>query len=216
MTSTPRKLKNTKSFVNLIPAEFAYIFEDKPVLWFEQEALYHRVLADFVADLIPATLLEYHWTKNIADTQWEIMRHNRLRSAALIAEMPDATSNLLGHEFYRQAERLGIQDGGEGLKRVIRLAGAGNAWSKEKVDSMVESASITHDVLLYKSYAVAGSTLSEIANRLLKLEQRRDDLIRRFHQRRQSLAAHQKSLIDKDHDAEVVDLDQSSKNGKDK
>lgn len=216
MATRKTKTQDIAPIETLIPAQFAYLLSYKPVLWCEDEGQYDQLLADILAQFKPQTIIDYSWVKTLVDTQWDIMRCQRLKTAALAAEMPDATRDFLGYDFDRIARKLGLEGGSDTLTRTIRLATKGNDWCQTKLDDVVDLAGITYDTLLYKSYAAGAATLSDISNRILKLEQRRDDLIKRYEERQRSLAAHRKSLLDQGSDISTIKFEQTLASDNDK
>ena len=53
----------------LIPERLAYIFKHRPVLWFEDDQVYDALLAGFLAEHAPQSIIDYLDIKEAADIQ---------------------------------------------------------------------------------------------------------------------------------------------------
>lgn len=186
--------KRSRSLEYLIPTEFAYVYEDRPVLAFENPRAYTRLLADMIAEYAPKTLIEHHWIKDLVDTIWEIRRLRRLKKAAFEAEIPDAAVQYMGKDFQELAPEFRLRNDEETLKRLARMASQGNTYSKSELSGILLEADKSVDALHYATYAAGLRTINAIDAKLAKAELRRDELCKRFEERRRMLSAMNKSL----------------------
>lgn len=199
----------------LIPERFAYVFSNRPLLFFEDHKLYDRLLADTLAEFDPKGLVEYNCVKEIVDLQWEILRFRRIKRAAIQAEMPDAAVVHLHGDFERVATSHKISADRPTLKRVVRMASQGHCDCEDILRQLLNAADISSDELLYRTYQSAADSLGMIDARLAKAEQRRDALIQKFEERRRMLAAMEGSQAGKRSRGEVIDVTSPSSNDTD-
>ncbi len=199
--------KIARSLEHLIPTEFAYLFEDRPVLPFENVRTYNRLLADNISEFEPQTLIEFHWIRDLTDTCWEIMRLRLFKKAAFHVEIPQAAVD------YFTGSSRGVASSGrdnsydDTLRTLAR--GAFRDWSRsgETLEKMLKGSGRSFDGLLYTAYSNGLRTMNSIDDKLAKAERRRDELVKKFDERRQMLAAMNKSLIRKMPQDEIVDVE---------
>lgn len=206
MKSPAAGKKIARSLEHLIPTEFAYLFEDRPVLPFENVRTYNRLLADHISEFEPQTLIEFHWIRDLTDTCWEIMRLRLLKKAALDAETPQAAVDYLGGSYRRLASSMQLTCDDETLRTIAQ--GAFRDWnhSRETLEEILKGSGRSFEGLLYTAYSNGLRTINSIDVKLAKAERRRDELIKKFDERRQMLAAMNKSLIRKRPQDEIVDV----------
>lgn len=197
------KKKATSIALPLVPERLGYIFEHRPVLWFEDETVYDAMLADFVAEYSPQDILEYHAMKELADTQWEIMRLRRMSKAALEAEMPDVIVRQLFSDYWINRLKLGVDGNQAELKRYALKASQNDTSGKELVNDVLEVAYVSYDTLLYRTLVGNLLTINALNERTTLAERRRDDIIRKYEERRRTLSVMRKSLIEGQPSAEI-------------
>lgn len=180
----------------LVPERLAYIFETRPVLWFEDEAAYDTMLADFIAEYSPQDLIDYHAMKELGEAQWHLMRLRRISKAALEAEMPDTMTQQLGSDYWKYREKLGVDGHEDSLKRYARMATRKDASGESAIEELMDLAKVNYDVLLYRAFIGNLMTISALNEKIAQAERRRDDIIRKYEERRRTLTAMSKSLIE--------------------
>lgn len=190
----------------LIPVRFAYLFEYRPLLWFEQTRHYDQLLADTLAEFAPTSLIEYNWIKELVDTQWELLRLHKMKKVAVQSQLPDLAVEHLHDDFKREAPELALSGEKIFLKRIAQMANHGIKWSQKTIGELMLCADLNYDELLFESYQASMATLGVLDAKLARAEQRRDDLIEKFEKRRQMLAAMQASLASRRPRDEIIDV----------
>jgi hypothetical protein len=148
------------------------------VLWCEEQHIYDQLYRDLVAEFQPRTLSECFWVKDLLDTEWEIERLRTLAKVALDVEMENTFAQ------YAKDGRLPNSNNVQEYKRVFRRAAQGLDRDQSIVLGILNDLDITLDAMTCVTYTAALPTISAISSRLARLEQRRDDLIRRYEERR--------------------------------
>ena len=203
----PASKKNPPTAVEpLIPQRLAYIFEHRPVLWFEDEAAYDASLNNHLAEYAPESILDFHTIKELTDTQWEIMRLHRISRAALDAEMPNVIVRELGSGYWIKKEELGVLGHEEELREYSLQATRGLEFGKTLMDDLIEAVDASYDVLLSRTFVSSLMTTSTIQERLAWAERRRDDIIKKYYERRRALSVMKRSLIEDKHAAGVTEV----------
>lgn len=190
----------------LVPERFSYIFADRPVLWFEDEALYDSVLANYLAELSPEGILELQAVKEVTDEQWEAMRLRRIKKASIEAEMPDVIVSLLGYSFSTLGHTLGESGDKDDLKHYALISRRHTGFERDTVQEVMELTATSYDELLYRTFVSTTLTSSVLIERLERAERRRDELIKRYHERRATLRAMKNSLIEGQKAVDVAEV----------
>jgi hypothetical protein len=204
--SPAQKKKSPPTVSPLVPERLAYIFKHRPVLWFEDDVAYDALLADFLAEHTPQSIIEHLDIKEVADAQWEIMRLHRIKKAAIEAELPDVIVRELGARYWINREDLYVKGDKEELKQYVLVATRGLARGKTMMDEVMDSVDATYDALLYRTFVANLLTSSAIDERIARTERRRDDIIKKYEERRRTLTAMKRSLIDGKQAADVTEV----------
>ena len=125
--------------------------------------------------------------------------------AALDAEMPDIIVRELVSDYWNKRQELGVYGNKEELKRYARQATRGLKSGKEVMDDLIEAVDASYDVLLYHSFENNLMTSSAIHERLAWAERRRDDIIKKYEERRRTLSAMKQSLIENKQTVDVTE-----------
>ena len=179
----------------LLPERLSFILDDRPVLWFEDVEAYDALLAGIVAAYDPGGVVEFMLVKDIADTQWECRRLRDLRRAGSEVELPQAAHRLM-RECYEEGTGLGYSEARASLEHVVRHAARGDAEAREILDSYAEASGVTYRMMHYEAHKISLKTVSAIEEALSRAERRRDKLIRMFEDRRRTLQAMSRSLLE--------------------
>jgi hypothetical protein len=188
----------------LIPERFAYIFKNRPVLWFEDDATYDALLGDFIAEYTPQSLIEHLDVKDATEAQWEAMRLHRINKAAIDAEMPAVIVRELGKkaDVLRQELDMDMEE----LKHYALVATRQSGFERTAVDDAIRMTVTSHDALLYRTFVSTLMTSGAILERIARAERRRDGIIKKYEERRRTLTAMKRSLIDGKQAADVTEV----------
>jgi hypothetical protein len=178
----------------VIPEGLAYLIEERPTLWLENEGDYDSLRAAIFAELKPEGVIECVLIKNLVDYVWEARRYRRLKTAAIHAEMPAVAGEMLAKDDIglfgnSYADR-------ELVMRLARAVVAGVRGSDdESLDSRAEREHVTADVLHYEAYKSGAEMHLHLNRECERMERRRDQLLKQIEDRRATLGAMARSLI---------------------
>lgn len=184
----------------LLPEGLSYLLGEKPLLWNESEAEYDELLGGIFAALDPRGVIETILVKDIVDYIWEIRRMRSLKIAALQVELPNAAAALLEPSYNAALRNMNAQQ----IRPLVRGALAGLPVQSQAFEMQMREAHVTPQMLQYEAMKSGLSTITAIEASLVRMEQRRDQLLKQVSDRRQAFKAMARTLLERDA-AELVD-----------
>lgn len=178
----------------LLPERLSFLLDDRPVLWFEDGDAYDALLAELVAHYDPKGTIEFMLVKDIADAQWDCMRLRDLRKGAIDVELPRAAHNLIG-EAYREDTGLSYAGAQSSLEDLVRHSARGPGEARDVLDSYAEATGVTYRMMQYEAHKIGIQSIASIEDALSRAERRRDQAIRLMEDRRKTIDAMSRSLI---------------------
>lgn len=178
----------------LLPERLSFLLDDRPVLWFEDGDAYDALLAELVAHYDPKGAIEFMLVKDIADAQWDCVRLRDMRRAAVEVELPRAAQHLIG-DTYEEQTGLSYSEAKASLEGTVRLSIRGNTEARDVLDSYLEATGVTYRMMQYEAHKFAIKSMTSIEEALARAERRRDQAIRLMEDRRKTLDAMSRSLI---------------------
>ncbi len=181
----------------LVPAEVAYLIEDRPLLWYESDEEYEALLSSVLAELDPKGTIEVLLVKDVADYIWEARRMRRLKVAAIDAELPSTLSRI-ACDAYQNAYDADCQTARSDLLSIGRGTIAGVEKYEQHLNDVLSGANISEDVLTFETYKACLKPITAINAELERLERRRDQILKTLSDRRSALAAMARSLMSRE------------------
>ena len=119
--------------------------------------------------------------------------------------MPDVIVRQLGKQTHMLREELDMDE--EDLKQYALLATRGSEYEKMAMDEVIDLTGESYDAFLYRTFVANLLTSSVIDKRIARAERRRDDIIKKYEERRRTLSAMKRSLIEGKQKSDVTEVD---------
>lgn len=184
----------------LLPERLSYLLEEKPLLWYESEDEYDSLLGELFAELDPKGVIEALLVKDIVDYFWEVRRMRSLKVAALHVEMPSAAAGLLQRSYNPMMRNFEAQQ----IKPMVYGAVSGLKLQADALLTQMREAHVTPQMMQYEALKTGLNVMSAIETSIVRLERRRDQLLKSLADRRQTFRAMAKGLIERD-EAELIE-----------
>jgi hypothetical protein len=139
---------------------------------------------------------EFILVKDLADCQCEINRLRRMKRASAAVELPGAVWAMAGTSFQRNARVLGVPGDHATLSQIVRQAAKGDKSAREKLETVMEDADVSYDMLLYKAGSLGLNTMNAIEMALNRKERERQTLNRMLDERQKANLAMGKAFFD--------------------
>lgn len=191
----------------LLPEGLAYLLREKPLLWHESEDEYDELLAGIFAEMDPKGVIETILVKDVVDYVWEIRRMKALKIAALHAELPSAIGAVLEPNPNAAIRAMVAQQ----YKSLVHGAVSGLQLQADALLKEMNAAHVTPQMLQYEALKCGISIMSAIEAAIVRLERRRDQLLKQIPERRQAFKALARTLLERE-GAELVEVDQGKPN----
>ena len=192
----------THAAAGQIPADIAFLIEERPLLWFESPREYDAILDSFFKQLAPEGVLNCFFVKNVVDYAWEMRRMKRLKHTAINYVMPDVAESVLTpfdglHSSQdRDLVRGQANDVAYGAEERGKVG-------KPSLAQRMEETRTTPEMLHYKALERTAERLEWIRYEHELLENRFHRLLRDYEARNKTLVAMARGLIDRER-AEAV------------
>jgi len=183
----------------LLPEHLWFLFEDKPLLWNESEEEYDALNGAIFAELDPQGVIETLLAKDIVDYIWELKRMRALKVAAFHAELPAAAGELLENHCNAMVRNMFAYQ----IRPLVLGAISGLDLQSKALASQLKEAHVTPQMLQYEALKSGLSVMTAIEASIIRLERRRDQLMKSLTERRQAFKAMAKSLIERDAAEEI-------------
>ena len=200
MMKASKKRGSDDTAERLLPEHLSYLLEDKPLLWNESEEEYDALTGAIFAELDPQGVIETLLANDIVDYIREIRRMRSLRVAAFHAELPGAAEELMEDRSHALLRTLYPSQIGP----LVRGAVAGLEVQSKGLASQMQEAHVTPQMVQYEALKSGLNVMTAIEASIIRLERRRDQLLKDLRERRQAFKAMAKGLMERDA-AEVVE-----------
>lgn len=191
----------------LLPEHLGFLFEDKPLLWNESEEEYDALNGAIFAELDPQGVIETLLAKDIVDYIWELKRMRALKVAAFHAELPAAAGALLENHCNAMVRNMFAYQ----IRPLVLGAISGLELQSKAFAAQLKEAHVTPQMLQYEALKSGLSVMTSIEASIIRLERRRDQLLKSLTDRRQAFKAMARDLIERDA-AELIEPDKELAN----
>lgn len=224
----------------LLPPQLARLLEDRPLLGHEDPARYDAHLTDLVLSYDPKDTIEFLLIKDLADAQWQANRLRRMRQTAIELALPDTAWSYLRPIWLSEARYpLPAPETEEGseeeeadhaddydqraaraaqarddLTRLIRMSLSGKPHARQELETLMEEAGISHDMLHTSALLSSLKRLSSLEDMLIAADKHRDHLMRMIEARRMTASVMTRSLLKQDARAGATDVDAAEPKGR--
>lgn len=191
----------SEALSRLIPERLLYLFSERPLLWCEDAGEYDALLAEIFAEMDPKGVIETLLVKDLVDYLWEIRRLRALKVAAFHAELPSAAGRMLERSYNNPMMR---NFHAEQVKGLVFAAAAGLPVQAQSLERQMSEAHVTAAMMQYEALKVGLNVMTAIETSLVRLERRRDQILKQISERRQAFKAMARDLIDRD-EAQLIE-----------
>ena len=183
------------------PERYADFLGERPTLWYESDDEFDEFESAAFLEMRPKGLVNCIIARDFVDCEWELRQMRRLQRAAMYSSLPLVASDALAEQTGPILSVVRDRSQVEGCAR-------GSAMGvPDAVKLLAERASKKHlrpvDLHL-AAYRDALPVTQAISREIVRLERRRDQLLRQLDDRNAMLAASARSLIARD-EAETVE-----------
>lgn len=191
MTNTNSHKAPEEAAERLLPERFSHLLAERPLLWNEDEEDYDTLFGEIFAELDPKGMIEAILSKDIVDHMWEARRMRRMKTAALLVELPRAFSELVRPETSEaMRHHMAIQ-----YQPLVFAAVAGKSVQSQALMKEMEAKNVTPEMAQYAAFRNASSVITAIDASIARFERRRDQLLKQIQDRRQAFKAMAKGLL---------------------
>lgn len=192
-----RQKTATEQLEELYPGKLSLLrLSERPTLWFESDEQYDAILLGLLIEHNPIHQSELILVKDLADCQFEINRLRRMKRASAAVELPNAVSALAGPFFESNAPAMGVSPDDASLSQIVRQASKGDKDAREKLETVMEDADVTYEMLLYKAASLGLHTMTALEMALHRKERERHTLNRMLEERQKANIAMGKAFFD--------------------
>lgn len=163
---------SNKNHPQFVPPEIEALFGDPPLLSTEDPKLYWDMLDRFGEFVRPTNIIEWLWTKDIADLSWEINRLRHFR--AIIVENKRKQENAKIEYARQHADDRNVYNTYQCSREQIEARA-----TAPRLDTEADSANMFHALL---------GSYETIDKLLMSAEMRRDRILRELDFRRERIA----------------------------
>lgn len=213
MPPKPPTSDKTAKINELLPERILRFLGGNPAIGLENKEDFDALFTSLIVDLDYRDTLEIFDIRDIAEIQWEINRARSIRRAAIERALPSAATELLAGAYKKAA---GVNPMDEKydhidedfieikLTEMFRAADQGNASARRSIEGLAKSAKVTDRMLQHGAYCKALKTINHLDEAVARLEHRRDQIIRRFENRRRNLGTMTRGLLRSSEAVEVT------------
>lgn len=184
----------------LLPEGLSHLLAERPLLWSESQDEYDALLGEMFAELDPKGIIEVILAKDVVDYIWEARRMRRLKAAALDAEVPAAAGRLLDPPYNKDLPFGNTTR----YRSAARAAFSGVKGEEQFLLAEMAKRGLSMQDLRYEALKGGLNVITALDNTVIRLERRRDQLLKQLGDRREAIGAMAKRLVEQE-SVETID-----------
>lgn len=182
---------NARPPLPIIPEDIRYLFDKRPIVFGESDALYEALLSRVAVAVSPNDVVDWLYVKDIVDFTWEIERLRRIHTATIENELESSLARLL---VVKQSSDLVLSASGASLpsseRKLARAFFSNQSKAKREVTSILAKKGLEFDIdsLMAKAFSRKIEILEILGRMMASVEGRRDKTLREIDRRRSYLS----------------------------
>ena len=195
---------NSPNLKKILPEKILGFLGRNPAIGLESEEDFDKLFTSLIVELDYRDTLEIFDIRDIAEIHWEINRLRDIRRAAIEKKLPLAATQLLYHAYRKTAcanpaneehDYIDEEFVEQEFTKMFRAADQGSASARRVIEDLAKSEKVTNRMLQHDAYCKALTTVTHLDEAIVRLEHRRDLVIRKFENRRKNLSAMTRGLV---------------------